>query len=64
MNSSPTRLPLQGVRVLDLTRLLAGNMLSLQLADFGAEIRRRAFVPLTPSSDRLKPCSELTSSSQ
>lgn len=29
-----------------------------------AEIRRRAFVPLTPSSDRLKPCSELISSSQ
>lgn len=29
-----------------------------------AEIRRRAFVPLTTSSDRLRPCSELTSSSQ
>jgi crotonobetainyl-CoA:carnitine CoA-transferase CaiB-like acyl-CoA transferase len=30
--------PLSGVRVLDLSRLVAGNMLSLQLADFGAEV--------------------------
>ena len=30
--------PLDGVHVLDLTRLIAGNMLTLQLADFGAEI--------------------------
>ncbi len=30
--------PLEGVRVLDMTRLIAGNMLSLQLADFGAEV--------------------------
>src|SRR5499427_9184049 len=30
--------PLRGVRVLDFSRLLAGNMLSLQLADFGAEV--------------------------
>src|SRR5688572_33392940 len=30
--------PLHGVRVLDLSRLVAGNMLSLQLADFGAEV--------------------------
>lgn len=35
----PTRLgPLQGIRVLDFSRLVAGNMLSLQLADFGAEV--------------------------
>src|SRR3954447_8803341 len=30
--------PLDGVRVIDLTRLVAGNMVSLQLADFGAEV--------------------------
>jgi len=30
--------PLRRVRVLDFSRLVAGNMLSLQLADFGAEV--------------------------
>ena len=30
--------PLAGIRVLDFSRLVAGNMLSLQLADFGAEV--------------------------
>jgi len=30
--------PLDGLMVLDLSRLVAGNMLSLQLADFGAEV--------------------------
>ena len=30
--------PLDGVRVLDLSRLVSGNMISLQLADFGAEV--------------------------
>ena len=30
--------PLGGVRALDLSRLVAGNMLSLQLADFGADV--------------------------
>lgn len=29
--------PLEGMRVLDLSRLVCGNMLSLQLADFGAD---------------------------
>jgi crotonobetainyl-CoA:carnitine CoA-transferase CaiB-like acyl-CoA transferase len=30
--------PLDGVRVIDLSRLVAGNMLSVNLADFGAEV--------------------------
>ena len=34
----PGKLPLEGVKVLDLSRLMAGNMLTLQLADFGAEV--------------------------
>ena len=36
--TATTSLPLSGVRVLDLSRLLAGNMLTVQLADFGAEV--------------------------
>src|ERR1700741_3037910 len=30
--------PLNGVRVIDISRLVSGNMVSLQLADFGAEV--------------------------
>ena len=30
--------PLHGLRVIDMSRLVAGNMLSLQLADFGADV--------------------------
>ena len=31
------RCPLDGVRIVDLSRVVAGNMVSLALADFGAE---------------------------
>lgn len=33
-----TRGPVSGIKVIDLSRLVAGNMLTLQLADFGAEV--------------------------
>ena len=36
--SADAKGPLSGFRVLDLSRLVAGNMLSLQLGDFGAEV--------------------------
>jgi crotonobetainyl-CoA:carnitine CoA-transferase CaiB-like acyl-CoA transferase len=32
------RCPLDGLRVVDMSRLVSGNMVSLQLADFGAEV--------------------------
>ena len=35
---SDARGPLDGIRVLDMSRLVAGNMLSLQLGDFGADV--------------------------
>src|SRR6516225_4499878 len=36
--SEPVSLPLEGLRVLDLTRLLPGGFCSLLLADFGADV--------------------------
>ncbi len=43
--------PLTGLRVLDMSRLVAGNMLSLQLADFGAEVIK---VEALPNGDPLR----------
>lgn len=42
--------PLAGVRVLDMSRLFAGNLLSQQLADFGAEVVKVE----PPSGDTLR----------
>jgi len=36
--AADARCPLDGVRILDLSRVIAGNMVSLALADFGAEV--------------------------
>jgi len=35
---------LDGVRVVDLSRVVAGNMLTLQLADHGADVINLSFV--------------------
>lgn len=43
--------PLAGVRVLDMSRLVAGNMTSLQMADFGAEVIK---VEPLPAGDPLR----------
>ncbi len=37
--------PLDGLRVLDMSRLVAGNMLTLQLGDFGAEVVKIEALP-------------------
>ncbi len=42
--------PLDGVRVIDLSRVVAGNMVSLLLADFGAEVIKIE----TPEGDALR----------
>jgi len=48
--------PLQGTRVVDLSRLVAGNMLTLQLADFGADVIK---VEAAGSGDTLREWREM-----
>ncbi|EPX85233.1 CaiB/BaiF CoA transferase family protein [Salipiger mucosus] len=43
--------PMEGIRVVDLSRLVAGNMCSLQLADFGADVIK---VEPLPTGDPLR----------
>ena len=43
--------PLKDIKVIDLSRVVAGNMTSLQLADFGAEVIK---VEPLPDGDPLR----------
>ena len=43
--------PLDSLRVLDMSRLVAGNMLTLQLGDFGAEVVK---IEALPNGDPLR----------
>ena len=43
--------PLDGLRVLDMSRLVAGNMLTLQLGDFGADVVK---IEALPNGDPLR----------
>nr|WP_281430320.1 CoA transferase [Salinicola acroporae] len=49
--SGETSAALAGVKVLDLSRLVAGNMTSMQLGDFGADVVK---VEPTPAGDPLR----------
>ncbi len=50
-SNSQTPSALAGLRVIDISRLVAGNMLSLQLADFGADVIK---VEPLPAGDTLR----------
>jgi crotonobetainyl-CoA:carnitine CoA-transferase CaiB-like acyl-CoA transferase len=52
--------PLSGLRILDLSRVAAGNMLTLQLADFGADVIK--LEPVGGDTLRGGPCSRCSGS--